>query len=88
MAHVLSVQIDNRLNDAVQQDRLALSMQLGRPELTMSQYLRLVLQARLQTAEPMPAGYSEGMRLGFAKLMSRMQQAVAEIAAEEGLTAG
>lgn len=88
MPHNLSVQIDNRLHDAVEADRLALSMQLGGPELTVSQYLRLVLQARLQTAEPLPAGVGEGMRRGFARFMSRMQEVAAEIAEEEAAATG
>lgn len=87
MPHVLSVQVDNRLNAAVEADRLMLSSQLGGPELTMSQYLRLVLQARLRTAEPLPAGVGEGMRRGFARFMARMQEVAAEIAEEEAASA-
>lgn len=66
---------------------MAMSMQLGN-ELTMSQYVRLVLQARLQTAEPIPAGVGEGMRRGFARFMAKMQQVAAEIADEEAAATG
>ena len=87
MPHNYSVQVPNSMHDAIEEDRMALSMQTG-AELTPSQYLRLVLNARLQNAEPLPVGVGEGMRRGFAKFMARMQQVAAEIAEEEAAATG
>ncbi len=87
MARILSVQVDNKLNDAIEADMAAMSIEMGQ-EVTPSQYLRLVLNARLQLAEPLPVGVGEGMRRGFAKLMARMQDVMAEIAEEESAAAG
>lgn len=77
MPHNYSVQVDNQLHAAIEEDRMALSMQMG-TELTRSQYLRLVLNARLQLAEPLPVGYREGARLGFARIMRALQDVLAE----------
>lgn len=82
MARIYSVSVPNALHDAVEEDRRAMSMQTG-TDLSMSQYLRIVLSARVQLADPIPVGVGEGMRRGFAKLMARMQEVVVEIAAEE-----
>ncbi len=81
MSRTLSVALPDDLGDAVDDDIANLSRQMGR-ELTRSQYLRILLNERLQRSAPFPVGVSEGMKLGVARFMHRMQDVVKEIVAE------
>lgn len=78
---VYSVQVDDQMAQAVEEDRARISAQMGQP-LTVSQYLRLVLHNHLGTADPIPAGVAEGIKLGLGRFLREMHS-VAERVTDE-----
>lgn len=65
--------IDDATEAAMEQDRALLSAQLN-TSLTVSQYLRFILNQRLQHQDPHAAGWREGALLAYGKFRESLEQ--------------
>lgn len=79
MPRVYAVQVDDDTEQRIEDDRVMLGAALG-VDLTRSQYLRIIIDQRLQGAayDPEESGYGEGFKSGYADFSKEFQSFIAQ----------
>lgn len=82
MSKTYAFVVDEEFAALIDHDRRQLGQEIGREELTASQYLRLILAQRLKSATetPFQVGWMEGFKDGYAKFNQKLQTALHELA--------